>query len=248
MNSLTQNLDYLGLNYLRDEFESILADAVKKQTPLNEFFSTVIEAEVAQKKMRVTERRISQAHFPQRKELQTFDWTHPTKINAEQIRYLATLKFLEGEYKKNIAFIGLPGLGKTHLMIAIAMEACRHGYTVLFETAANIINRLHASQSAGDIMKTLKFYTKPDILCMDEIGYLPIDKRGANLLFQVISARYETGSTLLTSNKAFKDWGEIFNDPTIASAILDRVLHHCEVVTVEGKSYRMTPRTMKKAR
>jgi len=248
MNSLTQNLDYLGLNYLRDEFESILAEAVKKQTPIEDFFTAAIGAEAAQKKLRVTERRIAQAHFPQRKELDSFDWNHPTKINVEQIRYLATLKFLEGEYKKNIAFIGLPGLGKTHLMIAIAMEACRHGYSVLFETAANIINRLHASQNAGDIMKTLKFYTKPDILCMDEIGYLPIDKRGANLLFQVISARYETGATLLTSNKAFKDWGEIFNDPTIASAILDRVLHHCEVVTVEGKSYRMAPRTMKETR
>jgi len=245
MDSLKQNLDYLGLPYLRDEFESLLADAAKKNMPTAAFFEAVIRAEVAQKQQRAADRRIVQAHFPQQKNLENFDWNHPSKINVEHVRFLATLKFLEGEYKNNVAFIGLPGLGKTHLMIAIALEACRRGYTVLFETAATIVNRLHAAQKTGEIIKTLKYYTKPDILCMDEIGYLPIDAQGANLLFQVISARYETGSIMLTSNKAFKDWGEIFKDATIASAILDRILHHCEVITIEGKSYRMDAKIKK---
>lgn len=240
MDSLKQNMDYLGLVYLRDEFETLVADAARKHMSLSTFFESAIRAEAALKKQRAIERRIGQAHFPQHKTLESFDWTHPTKINTEHVRFLATLKFLEGDYKNNIAFIGLPGLGKTHLMIAIALEACRHGYSVLFETAANIINRLHAAQKTGEIIRVLKYYTKPDILCVDEIGYLPIDSEGANLLFQVISARYETGSIMLTSNKAFKDWGEIFKDATIASAILDRILHHCEVITIEGKSYRMT--------
>lgn len=242
MDSLKQDLDYLGLPYLRDEFDSMLADAAKKNMSIVDFFKSAIQMEVAYKQKRVADRRIIQAHFPQRKNLESFDWNHPAKINVEHVRFLATLKFLEGEYKNNVAFIGLPGLGKTHLMIAIAIEACRQGYSVLFETAANIINRLHAAQKTGEIIKTLKYYTRPEILCIDEIGYLPIDNQGANLLFQLISARYETGSIMLTSNKAFKDWGEIFKDTTVASAILDRVLHHCEVVTIEGKSYRMTPK------
>jgi len=138
--------------------------------------------------------------------------------------------------------LGLPGLGKTHLLTAIGLHACSNSYSVLYETAANIINRLHAAQAAENFMRVLKMYTKVDILCIDEIGYLPIDQHGANMLFQVISSRYEHGSIILTSNKAFKDWGEIFNDSTITSAILDRLLHHCEVVTIEGKSYRMTAR------
>ena len=242
MDSLKQNLDYLGLSYLRDEFESLLADAAKKNMSIADFFKSVIQTEVAYKQQRAAERRIAQAHFPQNKSLENFDWNHPSKINVEHIRFLATLKFLEGEYKNNVAFIGLPGLGKTHLMISIAMAACQRGYSVMFETAANIVNRLHAAQKTGELIKTLKYYTKPDILCMDEIGYLPIDNQGANLLFQVVSSRYETGSIMLTSNKAFKDWGEIFKDATVASAILDRILHHCEVITIEGKSYRMTPK------
>ena len=242
MDTLKQNLDYLGLSYLRDEFESLLADAAKKNMSITDFFKSVIQTEVAYKQQRAAERRIAQANFPQNKSLENFDWNHPSKINVEHVRFLATLKFLEGEYKNNVAFIGLPGLGKTHLMISIAMAACQRGYSVMFETAANIVNRLHAAQKTGELIKTLKYYTKPDILCMDEIGYLPIDNQGANLLFQVVSSRYETGSIMLTSNKAFKDWGEIFKDATVASAILDRILHHCEVITIEGKSYRMTPK------
>ena len=241
-NSLSQNLGFLSLPYLRDEIDSLMADAVKKQMPLAEFFNIVIEAEVFQKQQRAIDRRISRAKFPQKKAIETFDWSHPKKINIELVRYLFTLNFLEGEHKKNVAFLGLPGLGKTHLMTALGIQACRHGYSVIFETAANVINMLHAAQASGDIIKALKIYTRPDILCLDEIGFLPIDQTGANLLFQVFSARYERGATMLTSNKAFKDWGEIFNDSAIASAILDRILHHCEVVTIEGKSYRMNPK------
>lgn len=243
--NLTQKLDFLGLTYLRDEFNNLIEDAVKKKMPIQDFFTSIIDTEVAQKMQRVTDRRIAQARFPQKKYIDNFDWNHPTKIDVDLVRYLFSLKFLEGDYKKNVAFIGLCGLGKTHLMLALALEACRNGYSVIFDTAANIVNRLSAAQAEGDIMKALRYYSKPDILAIDEIGYLPIDKRGANLLFQVFSSRYEKGSIMLTTNKAFKDWGDIFNDSTTASAVLDRILHHCEVVMIEGKSYRMAHRTSK---
>lgn len=237
---LIKNLDYLGLPHLKTEIYPMLETAARQNTPLTEFFSSAISAEAAEKHRRAAERRITQAHFPQKKTLESFDWGHPDKINEELVRYLFTLKFAEDH--KNIAFLGLPGLGKTHLMTTIGLHACSNNYSVLYETAANIINRLHAAQASGNFMRVLKTYTKVDILCIDEIGYLPIDQHGANMLFQVISSRYERGSIILTSNKAFKDWGDIFNDSTITSAILDRLLHHCEVVTIEGRSYRMTAR------
>lgn len=242
MEHLTAQLDFLGLPYLRDEFSNIIEDAVKKKLSITEFFSTIIEAEAAAKRQRIIERRIIQARLPQRKYLDNFDWNHPSKIDVELVRYLFTMKFMEGNFKRNVIFAGLCGLGKTHLMLALCLEACKHGYSVIFETAANIINHLNAAQANGEIMKAIRNYSKPDILAIDEIGYLPIDKTGANLLFQVINSRYESGSIMLTTNKAFKEWGSIFNDSVIASAILDRILHYAEVVMIEGKSYRMSHR------
>lgn len=239
-NKLIENLDYLGLPYLKAEIFNMIETAVQKGTPLAGFFSMAINLEATEKYLRASERRISQARFPQKKTLESFDWGHPEKINEELVRYLFSLKFVEKN--KNIAFLGLPGLGKTHLMTALGLHACSNGYSVRYETAANIINQLHAAQADGNFMQALKRYTRADILCIDEIGYLPIDQLGANLLFQVISSRYEIGSIILTSNKAFKDWNEIFNDSTITSAILDRLLHHCDVITIEGKSYRMMSR------
>lgn len=237
---LIKNLDALGLQHLKREIYNMLEDAAKKNVSALDFFSNAINTEAELKHARANERRIIQAHFPQKKSLGSFDWGHPRKINEDLVRFLFTLNFAEN--KKNAAFLGLPGVGKTHLMTALGLHACSNGYSVLYETAANIINRLHAAQATENFMRVLRNYTKAEILCIDEIGYLPIDQQGANLLFQVISSRYETGSIILTSNKAFKDWGEIFNDNTITSAILDRLLHHCEVVTIEAKSYRMMDR------
>lgn len=130
--------------------------------------------------------------------------------------------------------------GKTHLAVALGYEACLKGHSVLFTSAMEIINTLSAAKSAGRLKQEMKKYTKPSLLIMDELGYLPIDKSGADLLFQVISGRYEHGSTLITSNRAFKDWPKIFNnDSTLTAALLDRLLHHAETVVIEGKSYRM---------
>jgi DNA replication protein DnaC len=142
--------------------------------------------------------------------------------------------------KANLIYLGGVGLGKTHLATALGYTACLQGCSVLFTSAIDVINTLSAAKSSGRLKQELKKYTKPSLLILDELGYLPIDKAGADLLFQVISLRYEQGSMMITSNRAYKEWPKIFNnDSTLTSAILDRLLHHAETVVIEGKSFRM---------
>ena len=173
-----------------------------------------------------------------------FDWEHPDKINRMQIENLFRLDFINEN--KNIIFIGNCGLGKSHIAIALALKACSKGYSTLFTPAVDIINNLAAANSINSLEKAIKKYILPKVLVIDELGYLPIDKLGANLLFQVISKRYETGSIILTGNRAFKDWPKVFNnDSTVTSAVLDRLLHHSEVIVIEGESYRMKDRIEK---
>ncbi len=235
---MKNNLNYLGLTRLCDEYPSFLETAVKKKIPIRDFFEQIISTEVENKQNRSVSRKIKMAHFPARKTLETFDWTFPKEINEDLVRFLFHLDFVEK--KGNVVFLGPTGVGKTHLMIALGIHACKKGYTVLFDTAADIINRLSAAQAAGRITSALKAYRRPDILCVDEIGYLPIDQMEANLFFQIISERYEKGSLILTSNIGFKGWVKVFNnDVALTSAILDRVLHHCNVITIDGPSYRL---------
>jgi DNA replication protein DnaC len=183
-------------------------------------------------------RRIQAAHLPVIKTLDTFDWSWPKKINRPQIQNVFRLAFLADH--GNVIFLGGVGLGKTHLASALGYAACLEGYTVLFTTAIDLINTLSAAQAEHRLKTELKKYIVPNLLVLDEVGYLPIDKQGADLLFQVIRARYECGSIVLTTNKAFKQWPSIFNnDSTLTSAVLDRLLHHAEPVMIEGSSYRM---------
>jgi DNA replication protein DnaC len=193
---------------------------------------------VNEKQQRASERRIKQARFPVLKTLEQFQWDYPEDINSDLVRHLFGLDFIDKH--ANVIFLGPPGLGKTHLAVALSYHACTYGHSVRFDTAINVINRLDAAQKAGNFGQVLRSFTRPDLLCLDELGYLPIDQRGADLLFQVISSRYETGSMILTSNRQFNQWPVIFdNDKTITSAILDRLLHHCEVIVIEGTSFRM---------
>jgi DNA replication protein DnaC len=157
------------------------------------------------------------------------------------VKHLFRLQFVKD--KANVIFLGGVGMGKTHLSIALGYQACLHNYSVLFTTAIEVINNLTAAQKAGQLKQELNKYVRPQVLLVDELGFLPIDKKGADLLFQVLSQRYERGSIILSSNRAYKDWPEIFNnDATLTSAILDRLLHHAETVVIEGKSYRMKDR------
>jgi len=229
---------YLKLSYFREYHQSLAKEAVEKNWSQLDFLSRLAEGETLRRKDHATQRRIQAARFPVIKTLEQFNWTWPKKINRPQVQNLFRLSF--PKEKANVIFMGGVGLGKTHLATALAYEACLAGYTALHATAIDIVNTLAAAQSTNRLKSELKKYLSPQILLVDELGYLPIDKTGADLLFQIFSQRYETGSTIVTTNQAYKNWAKIFNnDATLTSAVLDRLLHHAETITIEGKSYRM---------
>jgi len=235
---LTKQLIYLKLPYIRENYEAMSQLAARKQWTHAHYLSELIKQESKLRRDRTIQRRIRTARFPVIKTLDQFNWSWPKKINKAQIQNLFRLKFIED--KSNVVFIGGVGLGKTHLASALGYQACLKGYTVLFTSAIDTINNLIAAQHAGTLKQELKKYLKPSLTIIDELGYLPIDKNGADLLFQIISGRYERGSIVITTNRVFKGWPEIFNnDSTLTSALLDRLLHHTEAVVIEGDSYRM---------
>lgn len=236
--NLEQNLKYLKLPFMKDQYQDLAAQASQKNWSHVNYLEKLADGEAALRRDRSTQRRIRLARFPVIKTLDQFNWTWPKKINRLQVQNTFRLQFVKE--KSNIIFLGGVGLGKTHLASALGYAACLKGETVLFATAVDVINTLAAAQKAGRMKQELKKYTRPALLILDELGFLPIDKSGSDLLFQVISGRYEQGALVITSNKAFKNWPEIFNnDSTLTSAILDRLLHHAETVVIEGKSYRM---------
>jgi DNA replication protein DnaC len=238
---LRQQLQLLKLPFVLEHVEKLAGQAGAEQWSHVAFLARLIEGEAALRQDRARQRRIKQARFPVLKTLDQFDFTWPTKINRLAVQNLFRLKFVED--KANAILVGGVGLGKTHAAIALGLTACHAGYRVRFATAIDIINSLLAAQKAGRLVKELKTYIRPELLIVDELGYLPIDKHGADLLFQIISQRYERGSVVLTTNKAYKHWPSMFNnDSTLTSAILDRILHHAETIVIEGKSYRMKDR------
>jgi DNA replication protein DnaC len=235
---LPAQLDYLKLPYLAENYDGLAQQAAEKKWSHVDYLQRLIMGEYDRRQQRALERRVQIARFPVLKTLDQFRWDWPKKINQMQVQHLFRLSFLP--QKANVIFIGGCGLGKTHLLTALGYEACQRGHTVLFTTAVDAVNNLVAAQAAHRLKAELKKYLTPSILCCDELGYLPLDKAGADLLFQIISQRYERGSTLITTNKAYKHWPAIFNnDSGITSAILDRLLHHAETVVIEGKSFRM---------
>ena len=235
---LLHHLAYLKLTYTQEHFQSLAQQAAQKQHSHVHYLNSLMEGEALLRQDRAVQRRIKLARFPTLKTLEQFNWTWPKKINRLQVQNLFRLKFLED--KANVIFLGGVGLGKTHLSTALGHAACLKGHRVLFTTAIDIINTLSAAQHTGRLKPDMKKYLKPSLLCIDELGYLPLDKTGADLLFQIISHRYEKGSIILTTNRAFKHWPEIFNnDSTITSAVLDRLLHHAETIVIQGQSYRM---------
>jgi len=239
---LSEHLSYLKLAYIKENFIDAVNKAAKKKITHLDFLADLIEDEVAEKRKNAVERRLRSAKLPFPKTLDQFRWSHPEKINRQQVENLFHLNFIEK--LENVVFLGGCGLGKTHLAVSLASKACQQGYRTLFAGAVEIINALSAAKAANALEKALTKYTKPQLLVIDELGYLPIDKLGADLLFQVISGRYERGSMIITCNRPFKKWAEIFNnDSVVTSAILDRVLHHCDPVIIEGPSYRMKDKT-----
>jgi DNA replication protein DnaC len=236
--ALLEKLTYLKLHYFANHYQEAADKAAKKDWSYPDYLEELAAGEAGLKRDRSIKRRIQMARFPVVKTLEQFNWNWPKKINRLLVQNLFRLNFIPD--KSNVIFLGGVGLGKSHLAAAIGYEACLNGYSVLFAPAVDVINTLAAAQKEGRLKLGLNKYIKPNLLILDELGYLPIDKNGADLLFQVISQRYERGALIITSNRAYKDWPEIFNqDGTLTSAILDRLLHHAETVVIEGKSYRM---------
>jgi DNA replication protein DnaC len=235
---LTEQLDYLKLPFIKAHHSELAREAGPQNWDHQEYLRRLVDGEFSQRQQRCIERRVKAARFPVLKTLEQFRWDWPKKINRLQVQNLFRLEFVPE--KGNVIFLGTVGVGKTHLATALGYAACMEGYSVLFADAIAVVNDLTAAQKTGSLKRALKKYLRPQTLCLDEVGYLAIDQGGADLLFQVISQRYERGSIILTTNKPFKQWSSIFNnDSTIASAVLDRLLHHAETVIIEGQSYRM---------
>jgi DNA replication protein DnaC len=235
---LEAQLQRLHLLSIQSHYQQLAIKAAEQQHSHLDYLALLIEGEAAMRESRSIERRIRNARFPVVKTLDDFDWSWPKKINRPQIQNLFRLAFIATQ--TNVVLISNVGLGKTHLSIALGHTACLNGHSVLFTTAVDIINTLAAAQSAGRLKREFNRYLKPAVLIIDELGYLPIDKHGADLLFQIISQRYERAPMVITTNRVYKHWSQIFNnDSTLTSAILDRVLHHADTVIIEGKSFRM---------
>ena len=207
-----------------------------------EFLAACLEREVASRQDHGGENRIRSARFPARKSLEDFDFDHQRSLKRETIAHLGTLDFVEA--KENVVFLGPPGTGKTHLSIGLGMRACQAGHRVAFATAAEWVSRLGEAHAAGRLHEELTRLGRVPLLVIDEVGYIPFEAEAANLFFQLVSSRYERASVIVTSNKPFGRWGETFGDAAVAGAMIDRLVHHAEVVNLKGDSYRLKDRDL----
>jgi len=228
----------LRLKAMAEILEETLQKAHTDTLSPVDILTLLASQEICARQERLVTTRIAQAQFPVIKTLDAFDFSFPQSINKSLILTLFDLHFIEE--KHNVIIMGAPGTGKTHLALALGYQACVQGIKTRFTTAMNLINLLSASLADNSFIKTLKTFTSPRVLIIDELGFLPVDKQGAELLFQVISNRYECGSIVISTNRAFRDWGKILNeDNTLASAAIDRLVHHGTLVQIKGNSYRV---------
>jgi DNA replication protein DnaC len=236
--SLKKHLIDLSLKTVAAIFEEEATKAAKAGLSYTDYLKKLIEEEIVNKTDRSINAKIAKAKFPQLKTLEMFEFSFQPSVDEKYIRELAHLGFMDKA--ENIVFLGPPGVGKTHLAIALGIKACFAKKRVLFMTASELADDLVVAYSTKTLADRLAFLCRMDLLVIDELGYLPLAKDAANLFFQLISRRYEHGSIILTSNKSFGNWGETFaQDATLASAIIDRLLHYCHIFQITGKSYRI---------
>jgi len=234
---LAEHLRKLRLLKSGERLEAMLQHAAAQELPYAEFLEKVLGEEVAAKTSKNIAMRTAMARFPFAKPLETFDFTYQPSIDRKQVLALASCHFIE--HGDNVIVLGPPGVGKTHLAIGIGRAAIEAGYTVLFTAASALIAQLVKAHAEGRLEERLIHFSKPTLLIIDELGYLPVAPDAAHVLFQLVSRRYERGSILLTSNRAVGEWGTVFGDPVVATAILDRLLHHSHVLTIRGERYRL---------
>lgn len=235
---LDRDLAELKLLEIAKSYREVLDEAARKGSSMLEVLATLIGMEQTVRQQRALERRLREARLPKLKTLAEYDFNFPKRIPKAAILRLFDCDFIQ---KHDCAvLIGPTGTGKSHLLTALGYTACERGYSVRYTRVVDMLNYLTTAQINGTLGKALKIFTRPTLLLLDELGYLPIDKRGADLLFQVVAARYESGSIVLTTNRPFREWGALFDvDNTLATALIDRLMHHGEAPVIRGDSYRM---------
>jgi DNA replication protein DnaC len=220
-----------------------LCDRAREEDWTHEqFLVACLEREVTARQSNGGELRIRAARLPARKTLEDFDFAHQRSVKREVIAHLCALDFIDA--KDNVVFLRPPGTGKTHLALAISIRACMAGHRVAFATAAQWVDRLQEAHGQGRLDRELTRLCRFPLLVIDEVGYIPFEPQAANLFFQLVSSRYERASVVVTSNKPFSRWGEVFGDPVVAAAMIDRLVHHAEIVSMKGDSYRLKDRDL----
>lgn len=230
----------LKLLHLAEAVDLVVTRAQEGQLSYRDFLDLVLEEELGVREGRRFKNALKLAGLPHHKTLDSFDFAFQPDLDVVRVKELATLRFVE--QKANVIFLGPPGTGKTHLAVALAIAACQRGFSIYFTTLDDLVRQLKTADHRGPLQQKLKTYLKPTVLVVDEVGYLRLDRTEANYLFQLVSRRYERGSLILTSNKTFPEWAEVLGDEVLAAAILDRLLHHAEVLTINGPSYRLKDR------
>lgn len=236
-----QQLETLGLEKAADVLDTHLEQASQSQCTYVDFLNTLLQSEADERRKRSEETRLKLSRLPQKKILSEFDFSFQPSLDERQVKELATLTFAHRQ--ENVIFLGPPGVGKSHLAIGLASEAISQGLSVYFVSMSRLLADLSKAAREGRLERRWKVYQRPKLLLIDEIGYSQLDRVSGNLFFQLVCARYEKGSMILTSNKGFADWGELMGDQALATAILDRLLHHAHVVNIRGGSYRLRTRT-----
>ena len=236
-NEIRSLLKQFKLPDIYEKYDEEILAAVDKNLGYREFLHRLLKIEEDGKKKRLTQRNINKACFDSNKTIESFDFSFPKNINRSKILDLLTLSFMDK--KENLVFLGPPGVGKSHLAVSIGMKACECGKTVLFSNAIELVEDLHNAIMSGTLKQKFSRLSKIDLLIIDDIGYLKMDKEKESIFFQLIRQRYEKSSLIVTTNLPFNRWDEIFTSELAASAVLDRLLHHSHVISITGDSYRV---------